>query len=209
MEKLGEWILQVMAELGYVGIVLLMFLENVFPPIPSELIMPAAGFAAARGELSLVGVIAAGSLGSVLGAIVLYAIGRLMNEQRLIALTDRYGKWLLVSSDDIRKADDWFDRHGKKIVFFGRLIPAIRSLLSIPAGMSGMPFGQFLLYTSLGTTLWSGLLAFAGYQLGNNYEAIEVWIAPVSKLILVICVLLVLRFIIKRIKQRQQPTSLK
>lgn len=204
MQQLGEWILQVMSELGYVGIVLLMFLENVFPPIPSELIMPAAGFAAARGELSLVGVIAAGSLGSVLGAIVLYALGRLVHEQRLIALTDRYGKWLLVSSDDIRKADDWFDRHGKKIVFFGRLIPAIRSLLSIPAGMSGMPFGQFLLYTSLGTTLWSGLLALAGYQLGNNYEAIEVWIAPISKAVVLICVSLLVWFVIKRIRERQQ-----
>jgi membrane protein DedA with SNARE-associated domain len=204
MDKLSEWILQVMSDLGYVGIILLMFLENVFPPIPSELIMPAAGFAAARGELSLMGVILAGSLGSVLGAIVLYAVGRMMNEQRLIALTDRYGKWLLVSSDDIRKADDWFDRHGKKIVFFGRLIPAIRSLLSIPAGMSEMPFGQFLLYTSLGTTLWSGLLAYAGYQLGNNYEAIEVWIAPISKVVLVVCVLLLCRFVLKRITQRQQ-----
>ena len=204
MDKLGEWILQVMSDLGYVGIILLMFLENVFPPIPSELIMPAAGFAAARGELSLTGVILAGSLGSVLGAIVLYAVGRMMNEQRLIALTDRYGKWLLVSSDDIRKADDWFDRHGKKIVFFGRLIPAIRSLLSIPAGMSEMPFGQFLLYTSLGTTLWSGLLAYAGYQLGNNYEAIELWIAPISKVVLVVCVLLLCRFVLKRITQRQQ-----
>jgi len=204
MQQLGEWILQVMSELGYVGIVLLMFLENVFPPIPSELIMPAAGFAAARGELSLVGVIAAGSLGSVLGAIVLYALGRLVHEQRLIALTDRYGKWLLVSSDDIRKADDWFDRHGKKIVFFGRLIPAIRSLLSIPAGMSGMPFGQFLLYTSLGTTLWSGLLALAGYQLGNNYEAIEVWIAPISKAVVLICFSLLVWFVIKRIRERQQ-----
>jgi membrane protein DedA with SNARE-associated domain len=204
MDKLGEWILQVMSDLGYVGIILLMFLENVFPPIPSELIMPAAGFAAARGELSLTGVIMAGSLGSVLGAVVLYGLGRMMNEQRLIALTDRYGKWLLVSSDDIRKADDWFDRHGKKIVFFGRLIPAIRSLLSIPAGMSEMPFGQFLLYTSLGTTLWSGLLAYAGYQLGNNYEAIELWIAPISKVVLVVCVLLLCRFVLKRITQRQQ-----
>ena len=204
MQQLGEWILQVMSELGYVGIVLLMFLENVFPPIPSELIMPAAGFAAARGELSLVGVIAAGSLGSVLGAIVLYGLGRMLHEQRLIALTDRYGKWLLVSSDDIRKADDWFDRHGNKIVFFGRLIPAIRSLLSIPAGMSGMPFGQFLLYTSLGTTLWSGLLALAGYQLGNNYEAIEVWIAPISKAVVLICVSLLVWFVVKRIRQNKQ-----
>ncbi len=203
MGQLGEWILQVMSELGYVGIVLLMFLENVFPPIPSELIMPAAGFAAARGELSLVGVIVAGGIGSVLGAIVLYAVGRMLNEQRLIELTDRYGKWLLLSSNDIRKADGWFDRHGKKVVFFGRLIPGIRSLLSIPAGMSGMPFGQFLLYTSLGTTLWSGMLAMAGYQLGSHYEVIELWLAPVSKVVLAICLVVLLHFIFKRLKQRQ------
>lgn len=203
MDTLGAWILHIMSELGYVGIVFLMFLENVFPPIPSELIMPAAGFAAARGELSIVGVIIAGGVGSVLGAVALYAVGRQMNEQRLIALTERYGKWLLLSPADIRKADDWFDRHGRKIVFFGRLIPGIRSLLSIPAGMSGMPFGQFLLYTSLGTTLWSGLLALAGYQLGNHYEVVETWLAPIGQLVLVLLLLLVAKWIWQRLQQRR------
>ncbi len=203
MDTLGAWILHIMSELGYVGIVFLMFLENVFPPIPSELIMPAAGFAAARGELSIVGVIIAGGVGSVLGAVALYAVGRQMNEQRLIALTERYGKWLLLSPADIRKADDWFDRHGRKIVFFGRLIPGIRSLLSIPAGMSGMPFGQFLLYTSLGTTLWSGLLALAGYQLGNHYEVVETWLAPIGQLVLVLLLLLMAKWIWQRLQQRR------
>lgn len=200
---MSQWVLDIMQQLGYAGVVLLMFLENVFPPIPSELIMPAAGFAAARGELTLTGVIIAGGVGSVLGALVLYYIGRLLDEQRLIALTDRYGKWLLISSDDIRKADDWFDRHGAKIVFFGRLLPGVRSLLSIPAGMANMPIGQFLLYTTLGTTLWSGLLAVAGYQLGANYEQIEGWIGPISQIILGICVLLVLFFVVKRLQRKR------
>ena len=203
MDAMSQWVLDIMQQLGYAGVVLLMFLENVFPPIPSEIIMPAAGFAAARGELSLTGVIIAGGVGSVLGAVVLYYVGRLLNEERLIALTDRYGKWLLISSDDIRQADDWFDRHGPKIVFFGRLLPGVRSLLSIPAGMANMPMGQFLLYTSLGTTLWSGLLAVAGYQLGANYEQIEGWIAPISQIILGICILLAVIFILRRVQKRR------
>lgn len=203
MDAMSQWVLDIMQQLGYAGVVLLMFLENVFPPIPSEIIMPAAGFAAARGELSLTGVIIAGGVGSVLGAVVLYYVGRLLNEDRLIALTDRYGKWLLLSSDDIRQADDWFDRHGPKIVFFGRLLPGVRSLLSIPAGMANMPMGQFLLYTSLGTTLWSGLLAVAGHQLGANYEQIEGWIAPISQIILGICILLTVIFILRRVQKRR------
>lgn len=203
MDAMSQWVLDIMQQLGYAGVVLLMFLENVFPPIPSEIIMPAAGFAAARGELSLTGVIIAGGVGSVLGAVVLYYVGRLLNEDRLIALTDRYGKWLLLSSDDIRQADDWFDRHGPKIVFFGRLLPGVRSLLSIPAGMANMPMGQFLLYTSLGTTLWSGLLAVAGYQLGANYEQIEGWIGPISQIILAICILLAVIFILRRVQKRR------
>ena len=203
MDAMSQWVLDIMQQLGYAGVVLLMFLENVFPPIPSEIIMPAAGFAAARGELSLTGVIIAGGVGSVLGAVVLYYVGRLLNEDRLIALTDRYGKWLLISSDDIRQADDWFDRHGPKIVFFGRLLPGVRSLLSIPAGMANMPMGQFLLYTSLGTTLWSGLLAVAGYQLGANYEQIEGWIGPISQIILAICILLAVIFILRRVQKRR------
>lgn len=201
MDAMSQWVLDIMQQLGYAGVVLLMFLENVFPPIPSEIIMPAAGFAAARGELSLTGVIIAGGVGSVLGAVVLYYVGRLLNEDRLIALTDRYGKWLLLSSDDIRQADDWFDRHGPKIVFFGRLLPGVRSLLSIPAGMANMPMGQFLLYTSLGTTLWSGLLAVAGHQLGANYEQIEGWIAPISQIILAVCILLTVIFILRRVQK--------
>jgi membrane protein DedA with SNARE-associated domain len=203
MDAMSQWVLDIMQQLGYAGVVLLMFLENVFPPIPSEIIMPAAGFAAARGELSLTGVIIAGGVGSVLGAVVLYYVGRLLNEERLIALTDRYGKWLLISSDDIRQADDWFDRHGPKIVFFGRLLPGVRSLLSIPAGMANMPMGQFLLYTSLGTTLWSGLLAVAGYQLGANYEQIEGWIGPISQIILAVCILLAVIFILRRVQKRR------
>jgi len=150
-----QWIENLMTSLGYLGIVLLMFVENVFPPIPSELIMPLAGFTASRGDLNLALVILAGTVGSVLGALPLYFLGRLVGEERLVAWADRYGKWLTVRGKEIRKADDWFDRHGHKTVLFGRLVPGVRSLLSIPAGLSEMPMPKFLLYTSIGPTYFS------------------------------------------------------
>ena len=121
------WITHTIATLGYAGVVLLMFLENVFPPIPSELIMPLAGFEATRGKLSFVGVVLAGTLGSVLGALALYFLGAKVGEDRLKTLADKYGRWLTVSADDIGKARAWFDRHGAGVIVFGRLVPAVRS----------------------------------------------------------------------------------
>lgn len=163
-----EWIRSTMETLGYPGIVLLMFLENVFPPIPSELVMPLAGFTSSEGGLSLWGVVAAGTAGSVLGALPLYYLGRAFGEERLAAWADRHGKWLALSGQDVRNADAWFDRHGSKVVLFARLVPGVRSLISIPAGMSNMNMVTFLLYTTLGTGLWAGLLAYVGQLLGNN-----------------------------------------
>lgn len=154
------WITGLMNSMGYAGVVLLMFLENVFPPIPSELIMPLAGFTARQGKLAFVGVVLAGMVGSVLGALPLYYAGRLLGKERIKAWADRNGKWLALSGDDIEKADAWFDRHGDKGVFLGRLVPGVRSLLSIPAGLSGMALPKFLLYSALGTGLWAALLAY-------------------------------------------------
>ncbi|PYE48698.1 DedA family protein [Deinococcus yavapaiensis] len=179
-----EWIQHLMSSLGYAGIVVLMFLENVFPPLPSELIMPLAGFTAADGDLSIVGVIVAGTLGSVLGSLPLYLLGHAVGEERLASWADKYGKWLTVSGKEIRGADEWFDRHGHRAVLFGRLVPGLRSLLSIPAGISGMPLGKFLIYTSLGTATWSTLLATAGFLLGDNYEQVERWVGPVGTIVL-------------------------
>lgn len=179
-----EWMQNLMDSLGYLGIVLLMILENLFPPIPSELIMPAAGFAASRGELTLIGVAAAGTAGSVLGTLPLYFIGKWFGEERIIRWADRHGAWLTLDGNDIRKADDWFDQYGNRAVLFGRLVPGIRSLLSLPAGISEMPLPKFLLYSTIGSGLWASLLAFAGYALGENYEQIAHIIDPVAKIIL-------------------------
>ena len=177
---MAEWILGFMNSLGYPGIVLLMIAENLFPPLPSELILPAAGFAAAQGKLNLMGVVLAGALGSVLGTLPLYYLGRIVNEERLVVWADRYGRWLTLRGKDIRKADDWFDRHGPKAVLFGRMIPGIRSLLSLPAGMSEMPLPSFLIYSAIGSGLWATLLAGAGYMLGNNYEVVEQYVGPIG-----------------------------
>ncbi len=175
-----EWIQNTMTSLGYPGVALLMFAENVFPPIPSELIMPLAGFTAGRGDLSFVGVVLAGALGSLLGQLPLYYLGRWVGEDQLVAWADRYGKWFTVSGKDVRRADDWFDTHGHKTVFFARLVPGVRSLISIPAGLSEMHLPTFLLYSALGTGLWALILASLGAILGENYDAVETYMGPVS-----------------------------
>lgn len=197
-----DFIQSTMNSLGYVGIAFLMFLENVFPPIPSELIMPFAGFSAATGKLSLLGVIAAGTLGSLIGQLPLFYLGKLAGESRLKRWADRYGRWLMVSSDDIGKANDWFDRYGGWAVFLCRLIPGIRSLISIPAGMSDMPLLPFLLYTLIGTGIWSALLAYLGSLLGQNYRAVEHYLGPVSYVVLGLLVVLAILWIVWRKRAR-------
>lgn len=200
-----DWIQGLMDHLGYAGILLLMVLENVFPPIPSELIMPSAGFAAARGDMSLVLVVLMGTLGSVIGTLPLYYLGRAFGEKRLMEWADRHGKWLTLSGRDIKKADDWFDRHGSKAVLFGRMIPGIRSLLSLPAGMSEMPLPKFLVYSAIGSALWATALAGAGYLLGENYDRVEQYVGPASKIILGLLVVAAVWWFVRR--RREQAAS--
>lgn len=179
-----DWIKNIMTTLGYPGVAFLMFVENVFPPIPSELIMPLAGFTSADGQLNFIGVCIAGTLGSVIGALPLYWLGRWAGKDRLVEWADRYGKWLTVSGDDVRRADQWFERHGSKAVFFCRLVPGIRSLISIPAGFAEMNLFKFLLYSTLGAGIWSTALAFGGRALGDNYELIDRYLGPISYVVL-------------------------
>ncbi|MBB4638398.1 VTT domain-containing protein [Longimicrobium terrae] len=170
--------------LGYVGLVLLMFLENVFPPIPSELIMPLAGYTATRGQFAIAGVIVAGTVGSVLGALPLYWLGRRVGQDRLRTLADRHGRWLAVSPDEIDRASSWFSRHGRWVILFGRLVPGVRSLISIPAGINRMPLVPFLLLTTLGSGVWTAILALLGYQLGSRFGEVETYLSPASNVIL-------------------------
>ena len=198
MSQVSAWVLVIMAKFGYLGIIFAMFAENVFPPIPSELIMPAAGFAVARGDLNLILVILAGTLGSVIGALPLYYLGRLLNEDRLMVFTQKYGKYVFVKPSDIQSSSVWFDKHGSKAVFFGRMVPGIRSFISIPAGMSKMPILPFLAFTALGSSIWTSLLTVAGYYFGENYEVIETMLAPYSKGFLLIAVVIIIAWFIKR-----------
>lgn len=192
-------IVQVMEHLGLWGVVFLMFLENVFPPIPSEVIMTSAGFAAQNGLFPFYAVVAAGTLGSVLGAIPLYYLGQAFDKVRLMSLVVRFGRYALLKPADVTRALDWFDRYGKAVVFFGRMVPAVRSLISIPAGMARMPLMPFLALTAVGSALWTGFLAYAGLILGANYAQIETYISPISKAVLLLVVLTVLVFLTKRL----------
>ncbi|HSM57984.1 MAG TPA: DedA family protein [Candidatus Sulfomarinibacteraceae bacterium] len=169
---MNEWIRQLVVNMGYVGLALLTFVENVFPPLPSEVILPLGGFLASQGRLTLAGVVLAGTAGSLMGAVVLYYVGRWFSQERLERWATDHGAWLLLTANDVQQAFDWFGRHGRAVVFFGRLVPGIRSLISIPAGACGMRMAPFLLYTALGTALWSALLAYGGNLLGEQYESL-------------------------------------
>ena len=192
--------------MGYLGIGLLMFLENLFPPIPSELIMPLAGFTASKGDMQLSLAIAAGTIGTVLGALPWYYAGKLLSEERLRDLADKYGKWIAVSGADIDKANRWFNRHGNKAVFLCRLVPGVRTLISLPAGINNMPLIPFLAYSTGGTILWVSFLTLAGYQLGKlgkNYELVDQYLAPVSKIVVVIIVIGFILWIVKKNMQKE------
>lgn len=198
-----EWILQIMTSLNYVGIGLLMFLENLFPPIPSELIMPLAGFTISQEKMEFFPAIVAGVLGTMLGALPWYYVGKLVGEENIKRLADKYGKWISISRKDIEKADQWFDRHGEKAVFFGRLVPGVRTLISLPAGISNMKLIPFLIYSTLGTTIWITFLTFAGYKLGENYELVDEYLAPVSKVVFIILVVAFVFWLVQKRRKKQ------
>ena len=178
-----EWVTSMMEEGGYLLVAALMFLENLFPPIPSEVVMPLAGYTAQRGELDIFLVTLSGSLGSLAGACFWYAVGRWLGRERLKRFAERHGRWLTLSPQEVDTADRWFDRHGGKAVFFGRLVPGVRTLISVPAGISDMTFRRFLLYTTAGTAVWTALLAAGGWFLGSNYRQLAAWMSPVSNVV--------------------------
>ncbi|MFC3570220.1 DedA family protein [Paracoccus sp. TOH] len=180
-----DWVVSTIESWGYLGVLMLMVAENVFPPIPSEVIMPLAGFLAGSGRLSLTMTILVGTLGSVLGTLMWYYIGLWFGEERLKRFAARHGRLLTLSPSDIDAAHDWFQRHGAMAVFFGRMIPAIRTLISVPAGLARMPMWKFLLYTVIGSALWTGVLTFAGLLLHENYALVADWVDPLSKLVVI------------------------
>ncbi len=191
-----------MEQLGYLGIALLMFLDNVIPPIPSEIIMPSAGYAASQGQLLLSGVIIAGCIGSLTAAALLYWIGYQFNHDAIFRFTDRYGKYLFIKSEDIQKSLLWFEKYGHRIVFFGRMVPAVRSLISIPAGMSRMPFWKFMFYSALGTIIWTTFLACVGFYFGENQVLMHEIFSRVGYVIIMIVVLVLLWHCYRKLKNK-------
>lgn len=186
---MGDWTTQLIDAGGYTGVFLLMFLETIFPPIPSEVIMPMAGARAEAGTMNLWGVILSGTAGAMLGNLFWYALARVIGIVRFKPWITRYGRWLTMDWDDVEKTQKLFARYGGLIVGLGRLLPTIRSIVSIPAGLLDMRLRTFLLWSTLGTALWTALLAGAGWGLGHAVQDVEKVLGPLSTTIIVLIVI--------------------
>lgn len=186
MNTIVDWVIELMKDIGGPGIALGIFLENLFPPIPSEVILPLAGFTAAQGHYTRVEAVLWATLGSVAGALLLYGIGAALGLDRLRVIAH---KMPLVDVADVDKADAWFSKHGPKAVFFGRFVPGVRSLISIPAGIDRMKMTSFLFYTTAGSLIWNTIFVWIGYQLGDRYHLVEEYMDPISKVVYVLIIL--------------------
>lgn len=201
-------VIEIMNNYGYLGIGLLILIENLFPPIPSELILTFGGFMTINSNMTILGVIITSTIGSLLGAVALYYIGKILNKERLIKIVkSKYGKLLRIKPKDIEAADKWFDTKGNKTVFFCRFVPVVRSLISIPAGMSEMPMLKFIIYTVFGSLIWNTVLVCVGAFAGNKKDIILGVIDKVSYLVLfaiaIVCVIFVYKFYKQRLKRKK------
>lgn len=183
---MSDWVIELIRQSGYLGVGFLMFLETVFPPIPSEVIMSIAGVEAGQGKLNLYGVIAAGTAGAMLGNILWYLFARALGIVRLKPFIDRWGRWVTMDWKEVERAQKWFDHSGVFFVFLGRMLPTVRSLVSVPAGLLKMRFKRFFIASTIGTAGWTALLAVAGFKLGQDYADIDKIIGPASTAILIV-----------------------
>ncbi|RZT83805.1 membrane protein DedA with SNARE-associated domain [Pseudonocardia sediminis] len=201
MDAVTEWVFAVVDRLGAAGIGLLIFLENVVPPIPSEVILPLGGFRAQVGVMNPIAVWAAATIGAVAGALVLYALGAWLGYERVHRLAGH--RWFLLSSQkDLDRGRALFDRHGGPIVLFGRCVPLVRSLVSIPAGISGMPLVRFTALSALGSAVWNALFVGLGWFLGDRWEVIEQYMGPISTAVLVVAVVAIGWLVVRRVRSR-------
>ena len=182
---MSQWIIDLVNQTGYLGVAFLMFLETVFPPIPSEVIMPVAGLAAARGTMDIFGVVASGTAGAMLGNYFWYLAARVVGIERFRPFIQRFGRFLTLDWAEIEKAEKLFGTRGWAIVFFGRMLPTLRSLISIPAGLLKMRLWTFFVWSTLGTAIWTALLGAAGYVLGRRFGEVELIIGPLSIAVMV------------------------
>lgn len=204
-----QFILHIIEQFGYFGVFFLILIENVFPPIPSEVILLFSGFFSSYTSLSVFYMILASTLGSFLGAIILYYIGKIFNKERLKKIVNgRLGKILFLKENDIDKADEWFDNKRNKSVFFCRFVPIVRSLISIPAGMSEMPMGKFIIYTICGSMIWNTVLICLGYRLGSNWEYVLTILDKYQMLVIVILVIIFGYVIIKFYRKKRKSKKI-
>ena len=192
-----EFVISIMNQYGYFGIFFLIFIENIFPPIPSEVVLLFWGFMTTYSKLGVPLMILFSTLGSVVGAIVLYYVGKILNKERLKKIVSgKVGKMLRLKASDIEKADRWFDTKGNKTVFFCRFIPVVRSLISIPAGMSEMAMTKFLLYTTVGSAIWNTVLLVIGNRVGKNWKDILGIMDQYSHVVLILLIILFVAFLV-------------
>ena len=207
LSGLSDWVVDVIDRLGYIGVALLVALENLFPPIPSEIILPFAGFVASDGKATLWGMIAAATIGSVVGAWTLYGIARWIGRDRLTRFLVRYGKWVRLTEDDVARAERWFDKRAIIAVLVGRCVPLIRSVVSIPAGFRKMPFGIFTLYTLIGSLIWNTALVGVGYILRDNWEDVEPILDVVQYVVIAVIVAAIAWFVWSRLRRKEPATA--
>jgi membrane protein DedA with SNARE-associated domain len=201
--SLATWVQDVIEQLGYVGVALLVVLENVFPPIPSEIVLPFAGFVAQRGSDSVVLMILAATVGSVIGALIMYWIAAVIGDERLHAFTRKFGKWVQIREADLTRAEEWFDRHAVSAVLVGRCVPLIRSVVSIPAGFRRMKLIPYIAYTFLGSLVWNIALVGAGAMLGENWERVEPVVATFQWIVIVLIVAVAARLVYTFFRRRR------
>ncbi|WFE57785.1 DedA family protein [Micromonospora sp. WMMD712] len=197
---LTGWVADVIGALGAVGVALLVALESIIPPIPSEIVLAMAGYLASQGQFNVVLIVVAATVGSLLGALVLYWLGAALGEERLKRWLDRIP---LVDRDDLEKADRWFERHGRWAVLIGRVVPVVRSLVSVPAGADRMPLGEFVLLTTLGSGVWNALIVGAGFALGSRWEEVDRYSSWFNYAIFAVFGVMVVSWAAKKVRRRR------
>lgn len=199
LDDLSNWTADVIESLGYLGVALLVALENVFPPIPSEVVLGFAGYTASRGDASVVGMIIAATIGSVVGALVLYGFAAAVGPVRLRAIVIRYGTWIGFGESELDRAEGWFDRKSRYAVLICRCIPLIRSVISIPAGFRRMPLGTFTVFTLFGSLIWNSVLVIAGYMLAEQWDQVLDYTEPFQDLVVLALALGFVAIIVRKV----------
>ena len=207
LDAIKIWVEKIISTMGYPGLYLVMFLENIFPPIPSEVVLPLAGSLTLSGRFSIGLITVVGMLGSLTGAFAFYGIGKWLGEANVRKFIEKYGRYAFLSTADLDRSLDWFNRYDDRVIFFSRMVPIVRSLISIPAGIAAMHFWKFSIYTILGTALWSFLLSFGGRLLGEQWHLITDFVNTYQNIVLVIIGLLLAYFIFSRLLKKKGTAS--